>query len=324
MTARAGSDVDKPKVSAWVTYWDADSAFDEVLRLGNRLSRISLFAAYYRADDSLFVPEEISQLSQEIMLGMDKSPPMYLTVVNDLLQADKAASLKDRPLLWRKFGDADSRAAHAKEIIAAASDLGAVGIELDFENLGNDTLLWEAYAAFISLMQSLSLEAGLQLQVVLEPSALGQTSFPEGPQYVVMFYNLFGNHSGPGPKADLSFVINLADKTIKSLPGKPMAAFATGGYAWVGQGVVQELSEKAAMQLIKKHGVKARRDPGSQALTFEYTNKEQSYQVWFADGHTISCWASEVAKQGIMDIYIWKLGSNAPVSLEMITKTGGF
>lgn len=323
VSARAASGGVSQGVSAWLPYWDVDSATAEVMQLGGRLSRISLFAAYYQPDESLFVPQEISRANQDIQLGLDNRPPLFLTVVNDLLRKDQPASLKDRALLWSRLGDEAARLSHAEEILALAKDLGTEGIELDFENLGKDAALWENYAAFISLMQTKSQAAGLQLQVVLEPSALGQAAFPEGPQYVVMFYNLFGRHSGPGPKASLAFVSKLAQQAVQSLPGKPLAAFANGGYAWSGDGAVQEVTELAALALLKQHGVSSQRDQDSQAMTFSYEDQGQTRVVWYADGQTISAWAKEASRMGITGTYLWKLGSNEPASLKTITGLHG-
>jgi spore germination protein len=280
------------------------------------LQAISLFAAYYDEVGQLFVPGEV----QELMEALEEGPgghSILLTVVNDVLLLEGGASLKDRQLMQERFRDAPAREAHAEEILDLALAMSVHGIELDFENLGKDTGLWQDYAAFIQLMQEKSTGAGLALSVVLEPSALGRTRFPEGPQYVVMFYNLHGNHSGPGPKADLDFIKKLARDMQAHLPGTPAAAFAGGGFDW-GAGRVSAVTELEAENLQTAHKAELHPDWGSGTLRFEYQKKGHRHEVWYADGTTLQKWAAAARGEGVNRFYLWLLGGNKPASLQML------
>lgn len=302
--------------TAWAAYWDTERVLAEAEAAAGGLQAISLFAAYYDEAGQLFVPEEVQELREALKEGPGEYS-ILLTVVNDVLLPEGGASLKDRQLMQDRFKDAQAREAHAEEILDLARSLSVHGIELDFENLGKDAGLWQDYAAFIQLMQEQSAAAGMALSVVLEPSAIGKTRFPEGPQYVVMFYNLHGTHSGPGPKADLAFIQRLARDMQAHLPGNPAAAFAGGGFDW-GAGSVTTVSEKEAERLQTAHQVAPHPDWGSGALRFSYQEEGQDHEVWYADGTTLKKWAAAAREEGINRLYLWLLGGNKPASLKML------
>src|SRR5690606_32889434 len=116
-------------------------------------------------------------------------------------------------------------------IVALVEAYDLDGVEIDYERIGDGD--WDNMTAFIAaLYQELSAR-GLSLRVVLEPRApIERLSLPRGPVYVMMAYNLYGSHSGPGPKADDAFIRQLA-KRMDRLPGSQnRIAFATGGFDW--------------------------------------------------------------------------------------------
>ena len=138
----------------------------------------------------------------------------------------------------------------------------------------------------------------------------------KGPEYVVMFYNLYGTHSGPGPKADFAFI----EKTIKkmeALPGTKSAAFATGGCLWEDyvplgdkKGKVRNVDEAEAVQLAEKHHATPVRDEKSHALHFAYQAEGHEYVVWYADSETLNAWIGAAARGGLDRVSLWRLGGN--------------
>ena len=300
--------------TAWASYWDTGRVMEEVQALGRRLDAVSLFAAYYDENGQLFLPDALFELRDSLSASGEQ--PILLTVVNDVLQEEAPALLKDRDILRELFSDDARRKAHAGELVTMALSLQVQGIELDYENLGRDQALWADYAAFIQVMWQQAREAGLALSVVLEPSALGQAHFPEGPQYVVMFYNLNGHHSGPGPKADLDFIRKLARSMLAQLPGSPAAALATGGFVWRGNGEVKSLTEKEARALVRELGAKPERDAASHALHAEGKMDGMDVQIWYADGETLTAWTKAAKNEGIQGFYLWLLGGNEEETLK--------
>ncbi len=309
----------QPRWSAWLPYWQMETGMAEAQRLGQRLDTLSLFAAYFDADGQLFIPEE-TRKGFEILRETDaeNQPRLMLTLVNDSLTAEGASILKDRDLLYKLLETPESRQTHAQQILDIARSVQADGIELDYENLGSDRELWANYAALIELMQELITGEGLELSVVLEPSALDKTAFPEGPQYVVMLYNLYGNHSGPGPKADMDFISRRAALALKNLPGEVAAAFSAGGFSWQ-DGQTLPLTQKEAESLRQRMDVKARRDESSAAMTFSGELDGVHHEVWYADDQTLSAWAFAARETGIRHFYLWSLGVNEQATLDMMS-----
>jgi len=85
---------------------------------------------------------------------------------------------------------------------------------------------------FINKLYRRAQGCGLKLRVVLEPRALvSTTDFPPGSEYVIMLYNLYGLHSGPGPKANKDFIETTLER-MNLLPADKTVAFATGGCMW--------------------------------------------------------------------------------------------
>lgn len=308
-----------PGWSAWLSYWDLGNVPSEIALLGDALDEVGLFAAYFDRDDRLFVPDELLLFLEENQQTGFADKSVCLTIVNDVQLDENQSLLKDRPLLARLMLDGASQARHAEDILRLAKTLRVDGIQLDYENLGTDTALWKAYAQFIAVMQARAQAEGIRLQVVLEPSALEKVTFPDGPAYIVMFYNLFGAHSGPGPKADVRFIQTLALRAIKNLPSLPAAAFATGGFLWDSQGV-RALRETDAVNWLEDANAIPQRDANSGALYHQGVKDGRPYELWFADAQTIRRWQEAASNAGIPSFYLWLLGGNEPQTLTSLSE----
>ena len=189
------------------------------------------------------------------------------------------------------------------------------GVELDYENFRKDEEIMTRYRAFLQKLAEATKERGLKFRVVLEP-AMAFEGLPAEAEYVVMFYNLHGKHSGPGPKADRDFI----EKTLKkmeALPGRKAAAFATGGCLWqdygffgLKKGEARFLTEKEAAALAKKHGRTPERDAESAALHFTFSADGHDGEVWYADAETLNAWITLAAENGVEAVSLWRLGGS--------------
>ncbi len=304
-------------IATWVTYWDPPAALEEALPLAGRMERLVYFAAYFDAEDTPFVPAELYDFYDRTQaLFPDAMPRRSLSVVNDLLLADGGSSLKDTKLLWRLFDSAQSMRSHAEDLISLARFDGFDGIEIDYEALGKDMALWERFTVFLQEMYGQAQAAGLHLRVMLEPGApIASLDFPAGPDYVMMCYNLYGSHGGPGPKANDAFLNQMVDK-MSTLPGVKRFALATGGFDW-SRGSTKALTQQTAEDMAATYGAMPQRDGDSGAMHFDYQDAQGAdHTVWYADGETLARW------RGIIDgfgagygVDIWRLGGNDQVSL---------
>ncbi|HWP51348.1 MAG TPA: glycosyl hydrolase family 18 protein [Clostridia bacterium] len=306
--AHSESPVEKEKMSAWAVYWDADDAMTEIADLNGKLESLAYFGAYFDAQNRLFIPDDIVQLREKIKRADGgKSLPGYLTFVNDKLLAGGGSSLKDTTLLYALLAEPSARETHIQDILTLTQQGGYDGVEIDYEAIRKDMVLWQHFIDFITELSTETTQRGLLLRVVLEPGIpYEELSFPAGPEYVIMCYNLHGPGSEPGPKADDAFLLELVKKTA-TLPGKRNFAIATGGFDWAGE-VATALSQKEAYALTRQENAARQRDAGSQAISFAYTRDQVMHQVWYADSITLEHWMNLIRSAGDFGVSLWRLG----------------
>ncbi|QCX34692.1 glycosyl hydrolase [Caloramator sp. E03] len=300
------------KVSVWAVYWDLDRVPKEVSELEKHIDNFCYFAAYYDNKNQLILPESTVKIFQYIEKKYDdKKWKNYLTVVNDKMIKDGVFSHKDTSLLYELFKSDESIKKNTNQIISLALLGGYDGIEIDYEAIKKDMQLWRLYEKFCSYLYKKSSEAGLQLRVLLEPSApIEKLMLPEGPDYVIMCYNLHGPNTKPGPKADKEFIRKLVEK-MSVIPGKKEFALATGGFDWDENGEVKAVTQLQAKEIIKEYNAETMRDDESCAIKFSYEDeKGKKHEVWYADMVTINCWIDIIEEYGSYGISIWRLGGN--------------
>lgn len=205
--------------SAWVVSWDKEKGWEAYDKTKERWGSVSYFAVTFDEKGVLKVPADLPKI---------EGIPFYLTFVNDVTKSNGHSTEKDTDILRHVLRDEHARRVHAKEILAIAEACGADGIDIDYERIGKDPKLVEAFAHFTQLLYLESIPAHKKIRIILEPSMPMDAPYSVGPEYVVMLYNLYGLHSGPGPKADGPFI----EKTIRkmeALPSKKAVAFSNGG-----------------------------------------------------------------------------------------------
>ena len=277
------------QLTVWSAYWDCQESVTVIDRCTDRISAVSLFAAYFR-DGALFLPEETLETLRALRRSDAGDPkPIYLSVVNDVTEGEKTIQ-KDTEIL-RSVLSPHQAEGHARELVALAKEYGFDGIEIDYEKLREGPDLWEQFLSFEKILLSLAQEAGLKVRIILEPGIPVETlSFPQGAAYVVMCYNLHGIGTEPGPKADLAFLRDLYQR------------FEASGNA-------VSLTEGQAAALAKAHHVLPRRDAASGALSFPYTEGSTRHRVWYADSETLARWAAELdtCAGKTVPISIWRI-----------------
>ena len=296
--------------SAWLCYWDAETALREAREHADSFESLVCFEAFFDAEGNILLPPESEALLAE-MQTLDT--PIYLSLVNDVQQPDGSYVQKSRDFLAQELSTPAARSAHIAKIMQLVRARGVTGLEIDYENFKKDTELWSAFTEFIGQLYSILSHNGVSLRVVMECGAPEYAVFPEGPVYICMCYNLYGYHSGPGPKADRAFLEKLGE-SWKAVPGEVHMAFASGGFLWAVDKVEKALTEQDAQSWLEQAREKAKRDPDSGALkTVVYGGKKQS--VWFADGETLALWRDTLRAMGYTHFDLFRLGGNTSESL---------
>ena len=187
-----------------------------------------------------------------------------------------------------------------------AEQCGVQELEIDYEALGRDAELWAQFAVFIERAYSACDARGIALRVVLSWDAPRYMSLPSGPEYVVMCYNLYGYHSGPGPKADFDFLARTAE-LYRPYAASVRMAFATGGFDWT-DGGVRALKQQEAEELLAEADATVMRDTDSAALCATFRQAGEDHTVWYADGTTLEAWADVMNEFAGIDLF--RLGGN--------------
>lgn len=302
------------KLSAWLVYWDLAAGEKEWAKIGSKVDKISYFAAYFDQNDCLFIPPELSEQKAK-QAKKRRKYEAYLTFVNDKQNSDNLIVMKDIEVLRRLFANDALVEKHIDEIIALTLQHGYDGIEIDYERIWREENIGQSFQQFVGKLYEKACKHNLKVRIVLEPGTpFATTDFVQGPEYVVMLYNLYGLHSEPGPKANREFI----QKTIsqmKSLPGEKTAALATGGCLWGDNGEKRFLTEVEARTLAMVYDAKKDRDQESQCVVFAYQANGVSYVVWYADAITLNYWMLLAQEQGINAVSLWRLGENVDINL---------
>ncbi|WP_310604998.1 glycosyl hydrolase [Anaerosporobacter sp.] len=297
------------KVSVWITYWETAGIEEEWNAWKSYSKQINYFAAYFKEDGNLFVPDTIEETKKSIEeLSETEQLPTYLTIVNDQEKADGTSSLKDTKLLYSLFKSEKTMKKHSSEIIELAIDGGYDGIEIDYEAIRNDWTLWKKYMRFLEILVKQAEECNLSIRVLLEPSIkVDKITFTEGIEYIMMCYNLYGSGTKAGPKADKDFLISMIKK-MKKVSKKRGYAIATGGFDFASDGKVTALTIVEAKDLQLAKGKNIYRDKDSKSMVFTYTKGGIKHEVWYADEETVQYLVEVLEKKGEKNISIWRLG----------------
>ena len=275
---------------------------------------VRIFAAYFDEKDRPYLAPAWAALFGGDVRRVFGNTPVYLTVVNDLTTiSGKNNRLKDPQLVRRLLADPAARAAHIEALIALTRRNGFSGLEIDYENI--EAEVWPQFLAFVATLHQRTQREGLALSVLLQPQAryLG-SPLPQGPQYVLMGYNLFGSHSGPGPKATPEFLAQQAQslRAIGALDATALA-LATGGYDWTGPKAAAQIDEAAAATLLARAQAASRRSAPDGYLVSRYRdNAGASHEIWYADAQTLTTLWQAAHDAGFSRLVVWRLGGNAP------------
>lgn len=295
---------------AWLPYWELDASLCESSALGDELHTVIAFEAFFHEDGSVYVPQETEELLEQLTAQYAGSETrVFLSVVNDVVMDDESVQNKSKPMLERFFEDEMSIERHVEALLTLVDRYHLAGLEIDYENIKKDTALWEKYFTFVRRLNQLLSRDGVALRCVLEWDAGKWAELPDGVEYSIMCYNLFGYHSGPGPKADQAFLNQVYDLYGGRQDCVSMA-FATGGFVWEGEKVLRALTQTEAEEYAEENELKCERDPDSGVMKVDFERDGQNYSLWYADAKTLDFWADLARWKGFDKVDLFRLGGN--------------
>lgn len=304
------------RLSVWIAYWDWENGMKDLKAIPGTPDSLQAFAASFNSSDKLFFPEGMEDMPAKLKAVQAAKPglPVYLTIVNDTMDANGKWTDKNGGLIDRLMQSENTRTKHAADILNLVDQGGFGGVEIDYEEISGQS--WLGFCDFCSRLHAALQQKGKKIRVVLEPGVKAVASLPEGPEYVVMAYNLYGTGTEPGPKADDAFIRELADK-MKDIRGSKCLAFATGGYDWAPDGSAVQVTEAEAYTL-SQNSQDLRRDNASGDLYFTYQKDGGIHTVWYADSQTLKGWFGLSRSLRIGNIALWRLGDARPNTLQML------
>ncbi len=300
---------DATTCAAWLPYWEVDDSIAEAVACEGRFSELIAFAAIFNTEDRLLQPEGLPELLTRLHEAFDGVTPIFLSVVNDVEIGEGIYENKTAEPIRRLLASDEAMDGHIDELLALCMETGVDGLEIDYENFRADVALWERYAVFLERLYARATEQGLRLRAVLSWDAARYAALPAGPEYSVMCYNLFGYHSGPGPKADAAFLQQCYQLNL-GLPGEKRMAYATGGFDWANDAITA-VTQREAEALIARYAALPERDEESGAIRFTYLDVAGlSHEVWYEDGETLNIWRAQAVSQGYRAFDLFRLSGN--------------
>lgn len=313
----------KPELSTWVVDWQWKSGMDDLRSISSGLTRVQMFAAYFDEADHLYFTDTMNEALPALLDTMKETglTDVDLTLVNDRLNQDGTEVQKDSELITRLMATDQSRSKHIDEIVDTLKKYDYRGVEIDYEKIKDSD--WDNVIAFYTELYQRLDAMDKSLRIVLESrTPIEKIRLPEGPAYVMMAYNLFGTHSGPGPKADIAFITELAER-MDRLPGDNIIAISAGGFDWNEKDKVTALTEKRATELSQKSVNPPKRDTASGSIYFDYMDDDLvKHTVWYADGLTLTQWMNTLRQLGYPKIAIWRLGELGEDTLQQLNRWG--
>lgn len=292
------------QLQAWVVYFDADRGMAEVRDHGALFDRISLFA-YELTPDGRPRPAPVAEqmIPQFLQLAEDLGFEPWITVVNDVRLGSDSAILKDSTLVHELIADPVRREAHVTALVEEVAQDGFSGLHLDYEQiLESDSC---NFRAFVEELRRELGRRGLGLEVVIEPSR-GPLPEPNTTNVSVMGYDLFGPHSGPGPRATPEFVSGLSQRASGDADDAGGLAIALGGFAWEPGGEVRSVDWARATQL-SAMAQSRQRDESNGVPSARF---DDGTELWFEDPESLLGKWDAAWKAGFRRLLLWRLGGN--------------
>uniref|UniRef100_I2PYW9 Putative glycosyl hydrolase n=1 Tax=Desulfovibrio sp. U5L TaxID=596152 RepID=I2PYW9_9BACT len=308
------------RLSAWIADWDLTRGLAEWRAHPGLFDEIRVFAAYFDEKDRPYLAPEWAALLGSDARAVFGRTPVFLTVVNDLVTASGQGNrLKDPELARRLVSGPEARARHIATLLALAARYGFSGLEIDYEEV--PAPVWPEFLLFVSELQTQARARGLALSVLLQPQRRYLAApLPAGPDYVLMGYNLFGSHSGPGPKATPAFLAEQAAalRALGALEATGLA-LSTGGFDWTGGKAARQLDEAEAGALLARTKAATTRSADDGYLVSRYRDgKGQDHEVWHADAKTLATLWTAARSAGFGRLVVWRLGGNPPALFDWL------
>jgi hypothetical protein len=236
--------------------------------------------------------------------------------VNDVRFSVDSAILKDPTVVHDLIADPARREEHVRALAEQVEEDGFSGLHLDYEQVAESDS--SEFKAFVGELRRELEGRELGLEVVVEPSR-GPLPEPNTTSVSVMGYDLFGPHSGPGPRATPEFVSGLRQRLRGDSDSTAGLAMALGGFAWEPGGEVRPLDWARAAQL--SDGAEHRHRGALDGVPS--ARLDDGTELWFEDPESLLSKWEAAWRSGFRRLLLWRLGGNDERLFDMLRDLKG-
>ncbi len=242
---------------------------------------------------------------------MKKFPVKVVPMITNLNET-KGDDNWDNQLLVNTVNNSEKRHKLVADIVKAIQHYQLDGINVDFEEWGNNTsagiILFqkELYAALHPLQKIVTQDI-LPTNECAEAATLAKHN-----DYVfVMAYNQHNDQSNPGDIAELQWVETVLENAITKIPANKLIVCLAGyGYDWEEGSIATPIKYTEALSLALNHKATIDFDNNTYNSHFEYTDDaEQYHEVYFIDASGIFNTMRLADEMQMAGTALWRLGS---------------
>jgi hypothetical protein len=292
------------ELNAWLVYFDAERGLVELRDHGELFDRVSLFAYELDPEGNILPAPGLPGLVARFhTLARERGFEPWITAVNDVRYGADSAVAKDSTVVHNLLVDRERRSAHVHQLAERVSADGFVGLHLDYEQVPESDST--QFRAFIQELRAALEPRAIGLEVVLEPTR-GPMPESSKARVTVMGYDLFGGHSGPGPRSTPQFVSGLSTRARFDADSAAALAIAVGGFVWDSGGEVSSIDWSDAQQLADE--ATSRRRGGLDGVPS--ARFDDGSELFFEDAESLAGKWRAARASGFRRLAIWRLGGN--------------
>ncbi|MEU8889613.1 glycosyl hydrolase family 18 protein [Streptomyces sp. NPDC048442] len=311
-------------VSAWLPYWNAETAYPDALAHADQLHTVSPF--WYQATSDASIKAHPGAGDRRIVDGLHAKKIRVVPTVTETLDAKAMAALLDDPA---------RRKAHVDALMKIAESGSYDGLDLDYEKMADtadETLRERVRTGYNRLADELCSRLHNQRMlcvITVMPYTRGSGHAFDyahlgkaADRLRIMAYNLHNATGRPGPISSTAWYEEILTHATAKVPREKLEV-ALPGYGWD-----WTVGSRARAKHVTWHEAEALRrekkaryvfDTAAGTPHFTYTDADgKRHEVWYQDARGTTAHLEVVRKHGVPATGLWALGFEDPATWEAV------
>lgn len=318
-SAGASRSVSAPRTaSAWLPYWDVETAYQDALSHASQLHTVSPF--WYKIALAGRIEGHPGAGDSRIVEGLHRAGVDVVPTVMDMdtMRAGELAHILTTPT---------ERAANIRALVTLTDSHGYDGVDIDYETITTTATatyqkVRSAYAAFVTDLCAALHARHKQCVVTVSAQTAGTGRIWDyaaigraADRMRIMAYDLHWASGQPGPLSTSDWYDEILRRATALVPAaKIEMALPAYGWDWRadGEGSARHVTWKEAEALRRRTGATYLFDKVSGTPHFIYTDGRVPRTVWYQDSRGITAQLSVLRKYGVRNTGLWALGFEDP------------